>query len=38
MFKTKPVSSNVATTPKLPKPDNVPIYVVHVITIHNQQP
>jgi hypothetical protein len=35
MFKTKPISSNVMKTPKLPKIDNVPINVVVVITTHN---
>ncbi len=35
MFKTEPVNSNVTTTPK---PDNVPINVVVVVTTRSQQP
>jgi hypothetical protein len=37
MFNTKHVSSNVTTTPKPPKLDNVPINVVVIIIICNQQ-
>jgi hypothetical protein len=37
MFNTKHVSFNVTTTPKPPKLDNVPINVVVIIIICNQQ-
>ncbi len=37
MFKTKPISSNVMTTPKPPKIDNVLVNVVAVVTTRNQQ-
>ncbi len=37
MFKTKLVSSNAMTTPKLPKTDMVLVNVIVAITIHNQQ-
>jgi hypothetical protein len=35
MFKTKPISSNVMTTPKPPKIDNVLVNVVAVVTTRN---
>jgi hypothetical protein len=37
MFKTKLVSSNAMTTPKLPKTNNLPINLVTIVTIHSQQ-
>jgi hypothetical protein len=37
MFRTKLVNSNATTTPKLLQLDIVPINVVVVVTIHNQQ-
>ncbi len=37
MFKTKLVSSNATTTPKLPKTNNLPINLVTIVTIHSQQ-
>ncbi len=36
-LKTKHVNSNVATTPKPPKLDNVSVNVVTAITTHSQQ-
>ncbi len=36
-LKTKLVNSNVATTPKPPKLDNVSVNVVTAITTHSQQ-
>jgi hypothetical protein len=38
MFRTKPISSNVTTTRKPPKINNVSINVVVTNTIRNQQP
>jgi len=38
MFKTKLVNSNVTTTPKPLKINNVPVNVVGAIIIHSQQP
>ncbi len=38
MFKIKLVNSNATTTLKPPKPNNVPINVVVVVTTRSQQP
>ncbi len=37
MFRTKPISSNAMTSPKLPITDNVSINVIAIITTRNQQ-